>query len=383
MKLKKLIMLITCLALLLSLAACSGDNGDQPDGSPDEGENTNDPAEDNNDAPGDDGDGDDAAASYSDGFDDRGFFTGVKAGDIVKLPEYKGLDPVTEPKAETVESLRNSLLANYTEYEHLTEGTIADGDTVNIDYVGSIDGVEFQGGSTQGNGTTVTIGVTSYIDDFLEQLIGHAPGENFDIEVTFPDPYESNPDLAGKDAVFNVTINYIQGDAIERDIDEEIAKDQGFDTVEECLEYIDKVALRQDVTTAASALLGGATCEEIPESVIETIKNLTYLNIQASASRYGMTAETLLQMSGFTSIEDYFQRYEEDIRSQAVLYLAAQAIAEAEGLEVTAQDIARTGSESAVAACGEPYVHFQLLNVLILPEFLYSVTLAELETVTE
>ena len=67
--------------------------------------------------------------------------------------------------------------------------------------------MEFEGGSTNGAGTEVTIGVTSYIDNFLEQLIGHKPGETFDIKVTFPDPYERNSELSGKDAVFTVTIN--------------------------------------------------------------------------------------------------------------------------------------------------------------------------------
>ena len=86
--------------------------------------------------------------------------------------------------------------------------TVEDGDTVNIDYVGSIDGVEFDGGNTQGNGTDLTIGSGRYIDDFEEQLIGAHPGDEVEVTVTFPDDY-GNDELNGKEAVFDVTVNGI------------------------------------------------------------------------------------------------------------------------------------------------------------------------------
>lgn len=89
-----------------------------------------------------------------------------------------------------------------------TSLTVEDGDTVNIDYVGSIDGVEFDGGSTNGQGTDLTIGSGLYIDDFEEQLIGSHPGDTVDVNVTFPEDYSSQ-DLQGKDALFVVTINGI------------------------------------------------------------------------------------------------------------------------------------------------------------------------------
>lgn len=95
-----------------------------------------------------------------------------------------------------------------TAYSTDTSLTIEDGDTVNIDYVGSIDGVEFEGGSTNGAGTDLTIGSGLYIDDFEEQLIGAHPGDSVDVNVTFPDDYQQE-DLQGKDALFQVTINGI------------------------------------------------------------------------------------------------------------------------------------------------------------------------------
>lgn len=85
---------------------------------------------------------------------------------------------------------------------------VADGDTVNIDYVGKIDDVEFDGGSTEGMGADLVIGSGSYIDDFEEQLIGAHPGDEVEVNVTFPDDYSSE-EVAGKDAVFEVTVNGI------------------------------------------------------------------------------------------------------------------------------------------------------------------------------
>ena len=93
-------------------------------------------------------------------------------------------------------------------YSTDTSLTIKDGDTVNIDYVGSIDGVEFAGGSTQGQGTDLVIGSGSYIDDFEDQLIGAHPGDNVEVTVTFPEDY-GNEELNGKEAVFDVTVNGI------------------------------------------------------------------------------------------------------------------------------------------------------------------------------
>lgn len=95
------------------------------------------------------------------------------------------------------------------EYSTDTSLTVEDGDTVNIDYVGSVDGVEFDGGSTNGAGTDLVIGSGSYIDDFEEQLIGYHPGDQVDVYVTFPDDYSNNPDLSGAEALFEVTINGI------------------------------------------------------------------------------------------------------------------------------------------------------------------------------
>lgn len=89
------------------------------------------------------------------------------------------------------------------------EGLVAeDGDTVNIDYTGYIDGEAFDGGSTNGAGADLTLGSGSYIDGFEDAVVGHSVGETFDINVTFPDDYY-NDEYAGKDATFEITLNGI------------------------------------------------------------------------------------------------------------------------------------------------------------------------------
>ena len=108
----------------------------------------------------------------------------------------------------SAETESTSQTSSDTAYQTDTSLSVKDGDKINIDYVGSVDGVEFEGGNTKGNGANLTIGSHTYIDDFEEQLIGHHPGEEVDVTVTFPDDYREES-LAGKEALFKVTINGI------------------------------------------------------------------------------------------------------------------------------------------------------------------------------
>lgn len=116
--------------------------------------------------------------------------------------------PFSSSTDDTEEAATESVAADTVSYSTDTSLTVEDGDTVNIDYVGSIDGVEFSGGSTDGAGADLTIGSGTYIDDFEEQLIGYHPGDTVEVTVTFPEDYGVD-DLNGQEAVFEVTINGI------------------------------------------------------------------------------------------------------------------------------------------------------------------------------
>ena len=123
----------------------------------------------------------------------------TEATDATETPEATEAADATETPEATEEA---------TAYSTDTSLTVKDGDTVNIDYVGKIDGTAFDGGSTNGKGTDLTIGSGSYIDDFEDQLVGAHPGDKVEVTVTFPDNYQAT-DLAGKEAVFDVTVNGI------------------------------------------------------------------------------------------------------------------------------------------------------------------------------
>lgn len=124
--------------------------------------------------------------------------TETPEADATETPEVtEAADTTTTPEATEAPS-----------YSTDTSLTVKDGDTVNIDYVGKIDGTAFDGGSTNGQGTDLEIGSGSSIDDFEDQLVGAHPGDEVEVTVTFPDDYGA-ADLAGKEAVFDVTVNGI------------------------------------------------------------------------------------------------------------------------------------------------------------------------------
>lgn len=134
----------------------------------------------------------------------------TEATDATETPEVTEAADATETP-EVTEAADAAATPEVTEapsYDTDSSLEVKDGDTVNIDDVGKIDDVAFDGGSTDGNGTDLVIGSGSYIDNFEEQLIGAHPGDEVEVKVTFPDDYQAT-DLAGKEAVFDVTVNGI------------------------------------------------------------------------------------------------------------------------------------------------------------------------------
>ena len=311
---------------------------------------------------------------YSDALDDNGFFKNIQAEKYVTLPEYKNIS-IQKELLEVSESDLNTqidqILSESPAYERILDRAVEDGDTVNIDYVGSVDGVEFAGGSTGGNGTVVTIGVTTYIDDFLEQLIGHTPGETINVEVTFPDSYPQNQDLAGKDALFVTTINYIQGEELEvTELTDEIAKSYGFETKDELIEDVSDWIIEQQKLVFFNGIIAEAECKKIPDAVLNYIVNrdLKYYNDYASS--YGMSLDDFMKNStGYESVEAYIDAKRADYEKTAVQYLAIQAIAEKEGLSVTMEDIAANDMDTYIDQYGVGYIKQYLLQSDIVPNW--------------
>ena len=132
--------------------------------------------------------------------------------DYVTLGEYQNLTAEEEPKSEVTEEdvdsyIERQLINNYDPVEVTEDRAVQENDTVNIDYTGYLDGEAFDGGSAQGQ--DLLIGSGSFIDGFEDGLIGHKKGETVSLDLTFPEDYSPNPDLAGQAVVFEVTINSI------------------------------------------------------------------------------------------------------------------------------------------------------------------------------
>ena len=290
----------------------------------------------------------DAAVNYSLGLTTDGRFEGIAAKDYVTLGQYTSLtypEEVTSVKEEDIQTRIDSIMSSHTYTNEVTDRAVQDGDTLNIDYVGKVDGVAFEGGSTDGNGTQVTIGVTSYIDDFLEQLIGHQPGETFDIEVTFPDPYENNPDLAGKDAVFTVTVNHIVETYTYELTDDFVADnlqaDYGYTSIADMRE---KIAAdlhdTQVYNYMIETILENCPVSEVPQKLVDNEITITVKQLKYQALQYNMDASTLFTYYYGVADEDAFRTtYEEDIRERISQYLVMMAIAEDAGLIATEQDV--------------------------------------------
>lgn len=133
----------------------------------------------------------------------------VETGSIT-LGEYKGIEvTVTEAEVtdEEVEAQIQQVLAGTAEYKEVDRAA-KDGDTVNIDYIGTRDGVAFDGGAD--DDYDLVLGSNSFIDGFEAGLVGVKKGDVKELNLTFPDPYQNNPDLAGKEVVFKVTVNAVK-----------------------------------------------------------------------------------------------------------------------------------------------------------------------------
>ena len=280
------------------------------------------------------------ADQYSYGYTDEGYIEGVNALDYVDLPDFSHVNikkSKIEPTDTEIASYLYMFLSEYMIEDK--ESVVKDGDTLNIDYVGYVDGVAFEGGDTQGQGTAVTIGVTSYIDDFLEQLIGHKPGETFDVNVTFPDPYTNNPDLAGKDAVFVTTINYISvapdfDEAFISEHQEEVDSVFGGDikTPDDAKKRVRDYYYDTNLMNAIEDVLQDAMDGfDAPEKAIETARNQMDINTQLY---YGMT------LASFTSTYGYSEtQMNTMIENQAKALMVYQAVAEQNDWHYTEEDL--------------------------------------------
>jgi len=269
-----------------------------------------------------------------------------------KLSDYKGLEYTeakTEITDEMVQDQVDAFLSAYaTETENILVGTTENGDTVNIDFVGSIDGVEFEGGSSNNAGYTLTLGSGTMIEGFEEQIVGHDVGEVFDINVTFPDNYGST-DLAGKDAVFEITINYIINEVLPDYTDEFVAANTEYATIEEFEQSIrDNLAenyAQYDKTVNTNVLLemviSSTTIEGLPDSEVDYMVEGTMTDTEAVAQSYGYDLATYVNLVYGMSSEEEFKNYVHEMATDYVTEkIVICAIAKEENIIVSDEEIA-------------------------------------------
>ncbi len=284
---------------------------------------------------------------YTTGIEENGFYTDVKAVDSVEMVEYKGISIPNDVHTITEETIQNNIaqiLSNFTSTNEITDRAVEDGDTLNIDYVGSVDGVEFEGGSTSGNGTDVTIGVTQYIDGFLVQLVGHNVGDSFDIDVTFPEDYH-NTELAGKAAVFAITVNSITETVTPELTDEFVAEKLSADFDSNTVEEFTTVVAEELKNNAINGFINNYLVENFVVSTVNEIavtyqETLMTNHHTFSAAQYGITVEEyLVTKVGVESFEALLEASGENIIKASEFGLIVQSIAEDAEITVTEEDL--------------------------------------------
>ena len=344
--LKKTLALLLAAAMVFSLAACDtteeeteGTAAEETAASDTSVEAEDVDSEDSSDIPVLDG---------TDYIDSNGFFKGVTASDYITLPDLTKIEiPYDEYNMsdEDYQEEVDYVIEAMTTTEQVTNRAVVDGDTVHIVYTGSIDGVEFSGGATGEDGTDVTIGVTSYIDDFLEQLIGHKPGETVNVEVTFPESYPQNTDLEGKDALFVTTIEYISETVTPEFNDALIAQaygeSAGWNTVEEFAAGV-KASYRK--SAAYDYVLNyikdnGEIDTEFPEVCENYIKTYYQWLMSFRCATYGYTEAEYYSSLGYTDFEEYYAAMADTITAQITNDLIYQALCEHFEFEPTNSDV--------------------------------------------
>ena len=261
------------------------------------------------------------------------------------LGEYEGLE-VERASTDVPDEVIDR------EIERLREGMASldvvdrpaeEGDHVLVDFVGSLDGVEFEGGSATDH--TIEIGSGQLIDDFEEQIIGTKPGDEVAVNVDFPDDYGA-AELAGQNADFAVTVKEIRVKRLP-DVDDDFAAEASeFDTLEELrADIAEKLGqsaeerIEQDFRVAAVDAAVKNSTVGIPEDILRARGEERWERVERQMASQGMNPDTYLQMQGKTReeiIEESLDDADQEIRREAVLV----AVADAEGIEVTDEEMA-------------------------------------------
>ena len=304
---------------------------------------------------------------------------------MVKLGEYKGLtytETDVSVSDDEVESQINSTLTAHATAEQITDRAVEDGDTVNIDFEGKIDGKTFDGGTA--SGASLTIGSGTFIDGFEDGLIGVKPGDKTTLKLKFPDEYKTNTDLAGKDVTFDVTVNYIKGDDIVPELDDDFVKGLNIDGVSNVKEYRAYVKSQLQANKESEAekskqsellqqAVDNAEIKEIPEELVTQYATQYTDYYKQYASYFGLELSDFLTQYMNQTEEEFNQSAQDYGKERAGYMLVVSAIAKAEKVDVDAlydEKVAQYAEQSgyADAATLEKDYSKRYLNQIIINE---------------
>ncbi|TVX23244.1 FKBP-type peptidyl-prolyl cis-trans isomerase (trigger factor) [Streptococcus pneumoniae] len=265
----------------------------------------------------------------------------------VKLGDYKNLEvsvdvekEVTDADVEErIERERNNLAELV-----IKEAAAENGDTVVIDFVGSIDGVEFDGG--KGENFSLGLGSGQFIPGFEDQLVGHSAGETVDVIVIFPEDYQVE-DLAGKEAKFVTTIHEVKAKEVPA-LDDELAKDidEEVETLADLKEkYRKELAAAKEEAykdavegAAIDTAVENAEIVELPEEMIHEEVHRSVNEFLGNLQRQGINPDMYFQITGTTQ-EDLHNQYQAEAESRTKTNLVIEAVAKAEGFDASEEEI--------------------------------------------
>lgn len=290
------------------------------------------------------------------------------SNEYITIKQYKGLEipkaEVTEVTDEDVENTIESYRSAYMEKQEITDRPAQEGDTVNMDYVGKIDGEAFDGGTAEG--ATLVLGSGQYIQatadykGFEEQIEGHNAGDVFDITVQFPAEYSNNPDMENQVAVFSITLNevytqvmpevtdeWVQGISEESTTVEEF-REEVRTSIEESNEMNRESTQQQNIL---EALLEQVEVKEYPEGEVEERAEQIEEQQKSYASYYGIDFDEYRDTYLGMTEEDFNARVQETAETAVKQELALELIAEKENLVPTEEEY-KTRFEEYAAQMG-------------------------------
>lgn len=259
----------------------------------------------------------------------------------VTLGEYKGIKvekTTVEVTEEDIDAELKKVQDQNSRMVTVEDRAVEDGDTVNIDYAGSIDGVAFEGGTAVGQ--PLVIGSHTFIDNFEEQIIGHNIGDEFDVNVTFPTEYHAE-ELAGKPAVFHVKVNSITKKELP-EINDEFAQDVSeFDSLDAYKEDMKAKLLEKKEAEAKAAkedkvvetIVANATME-IPDAMLATQQAQMADEFVQRLSYQGLQIEQYFQFTGLNQ-ETFLEQMKPQALKRIQTRLVLEAVVAAENIEAT------------------------------------------------